>query len=163
MAISASLTNLYIIDPDDDSVLKICELDSIEGVDATVQANASNSLCRDYTTYTPGNLDPGQANLTLNFDPEENAHVRLNELYRERKTLHWCIGFSDGTDSPKAETDGQSEKTGLFDLAPIDRTCIYFDGFMTSYSFGAAVNNMVSVPVGIQLTNVPELVERADG
>lgn len=53
-------------------------------------------------SYMPGLRTPGQASLTVNFDPSEPSHVRMFELSQQNPspTIKWALGWSDGTEAP---------------------------------------------------------------
>ena len=59
--------------------------------------------------YMRGLRTPGQASLTLNADPRNASHVRLQQLSEDDsiESIRWAVGWSDGLDiAPTVGTDG---------------------------------------------------------
>ena len=97
---------------------------------------------------------PGTAQFTINFDPTDDSHARLHELYVEGVDLQWALGWSDGTAGPtSASTDG-------FAL-PTTRTWIQFDGFVADLPFDFSLNAVVSSSVSVQVSGFPTLTAKA--
>lgn len=150
MAIKTQGTYLYTIDPDDESLITVGCVTSIDGVDTTneqIETTCLESLAR---TYVAGLATPGAATFGLNFDTSDTTHVRLHQLKVAGTTLTWAIGFSDGTAAATVDTGG------TFDLATT-RSWIRFEGFMTSFPFSFAQNSVVQSTVGIQISGEPEV------
>ena len=150
MALKTQGTYLYTIDPDDESLLTVGCVTSIDGVDTTneqIETTCLESLAR---TYLSGLATPGQASFGLNFDPSDTSHVRLHQLKVAGTTLTWAIGFSDATTAPTVDSGG------TFDLGTT-RSWIRFDGFMTNYPFNFAQNSVIQTTVNIQVSGEPEL------
>jgi len=157
MAIKSQTTQLFIINPGQTpAVLEVGEVTDIKGIDAPISAVESTTLASDHRTYTPGIAEPATATFSVLFDPKDTAQATLHALRNAGTPLHWAVGFSDGAASPALVTDGDT-----FDNTAIARSFIYFDGFMTTFDFGAEINGVVSSSVGVQLTNRPSLVVSA--
>jgi hypothetical protein len=157
MAIKTQTTQLFIINPTEPAaVLEVGQVTDIEGIDAPISAVESTTLASDHREYTPGIAEPASATFKVQFDPKDSAQATLHSLRNAGTQLHWAVGFSDGSVSPTIDdvSDG-------FDDTAIARSFIYFDGFMTTFDFGAAINGVVSSSVGVQLTNKPSLVVSA--
>lgn len=154
MAIKTQTTQLYIINPTQTpAVLEVGQVTDIEGIDAPISAVESTTLASDHRTYTPGIAEPASASFSVLFDPADDAQATLHSLRNAGTQLHWAVGFSDGEAPPAIVTDGDT-----FDNTAIARSFVYFDGFMTSFDFSAAINGVVASKVGVQLTNRPSLV-----
>ena len=150
MAIKTQGTYLYVVDPDDESLITVACVTSIDGVDTTneqIETTCLESLAR---TYQSGLPTPGQASFGLNFDTSESSHVRMHQLKVAGTTLLWAIGFSDGTAAPTVDSGG------TFDL-PTTRSWIRFSGFMTTFPFSFAQNAVIQTTAGIQISGEPEL------
>lgn len=105
-------------------------------------------------SYMPGLRTPGQASLTVNFDPNEPSHVRMFELSQlnPAPTLKWALGWSDGTAAPTVTGDD-------FTL-PTTRTWFTFEGYLSDVPFDFAQNTVVSSAVTIQRSGGAALVPK---
>ena len=105
-------------------------------------------------SYMPGLRTPGQASLTVNFDPREPSHVRMFELSQMNPapTIKWALGWSDGTAAPTALADD-------FTL-PATRTWFTFEGYLSDVPFDFAQNAVVSSAVTIQRSGGAALVPK---
>lgn len=154
MAIKTQGTNLYVIDPDDDSVIAVGCVTSIDGIDTTQEQVETTCLEALARTYIAGLATPGQASFGLNFDPQDTSHVRLHQLKVAGTSLEWAVGFSDAVVAPAADSAGN------FELG-VTRSWITFEGFMTSYPFAFAQNAVVQSTVGIQISGEPLLIVKS--
>lgn len=153
MSIKTQGTYLYAIDPDDESIINVACIESIDGVDTTNEQIETTCLQALARTYVSGLATPGQASFGLRFDTAEASHMRLHALKVLGTTLNWAIGFSDGTAAATVDTGG------TFDLAT-SRSWIRFQGFMTNFPFSFAQNSIVSTTVSIQVSGEPELIAK---
>lgn len=153
MAKKTQGTKLYVIDPQNDSVLVVGCATSIDGIDSTLDQLETTCLEADARTYIAGLATPGSATFGINFDPADASHVRLHELKKAGTSLNWAIGFSDGTDAPAVDTNGEFE-------LPATRSWITFNGFMNSYPFSFALNSVVQSTVGIQISGDPVITPK---
>ena len=116
MAKKAQGTQLYTIDPADDSILAIDCVLNIDGVDTSIEQIETTCLESLARTYEAGLATPGTASFGINTDPGEATHLRLHQLKTAGTTLKWAIGWSDGTAPPTVDSAGD------FDL-PTARSC----------------------------------------
>lgn len=154
MALKTQGTMLYTIDPEDDTLLVVGCVISIDGVDTTLDQIETTCLDASARTYVAGLATPGTASFQINFDPADDSHVRLHELKVAGTELEWAIGLSDGTAPPTVDTDGEF-------VLPTTRSWIAFDGFMNSYPFAFALNAVVTSNVGIQISGEPTVTPKA--
>src|SRR5690606_6211608 len=144
-AVKTQGTELFVIDPDDFSVITIGCVTAISGITAArdqIETTCLNSAAR---TYEPGMPTPGAATFPIKFDPSDSSHTRLHELYVEGAMLEFALGWSDGTADPTdASTDG-------FAL-PTSRSWISFDGFISDLPFDFSLNAVVSSSVSVQIS-----------
>lgn len=152
MSINAQGTELYVIDPDDYSVIVIECVTSIDGIDTQVEQIETTCLENTARTYESGLANPGTATFGIQIDPSTAAHVRLHELKTAGTSLKWALGWSNATG-----TDPTSDTNGNFELGAT-RHWITFDGFMNSFPFSFAQNTKVSSTIGIQISGDPVLV-----
>lgn len=153
MAKKAQGTQLYTIDPADDSILAIDCVLNIDGVDTSIEQIETTCLESLARTYEAGLATPGTASFGINTDPGEATHLRLHQLKTAGTTLKWAIGWSDGTAPPTVDSAGD------FDL-PTARSWLTFEGYMNSYPFTFAQNSMVNSSIGIQVSGEPALVAK---
>lgn len=150
MAIKTQGTQLYFIDPADDSVVTVGCVTSIDGLTVTNEQVETTCLESDARTYLSGLGTPGTATFGINFDTSDASHTRLHELWAAGTSLYWAIGWSDGTAAPTADSGG------TWDLGT-SRSWIRFDGFMTDFPFNFAQNAVVQSTIGIQISGRPEV------
>lgn len=146
-------TQLYFLDPEA-GVTEVDCATAINGIEATRDQIETTCLAGTSRTYEPGMPTPGQASVTINFDPSEPSHVRLHELYRAGTKVEWAVGWSDGTAAP---TEGTEED---FEL-PTSRSWITFNGFIANVPFDFALNAVVGSTMPIQLSGFPTLTPKA--
>lgn len=153
MSIKTQGTQLWTIDPQDDSLLVVGCVTSIDGIDTTLDQIETTCLEATARTYEAGLATPGTANFGINTDPSDPVHVRLHELKIAGTTLPWAIGWSDGTAAPTVDSAGDF-------VTPDTRSWIVFEGFMNSYPFSFAQNSVVQSNVGIQVSGEPQLIPK---
>lgn len=153
MSMKTQGTQLYAIDPEDDSVLVITAVTSIDGIDSAVDSIETTPLEALAREFVSGLKSPGAATFGINVDPKNPSHLRLHQLKTAGTTLKWALGWSDAVGTPP---------TFLADdfVLPPTRTWITFEGFMTAYPFGFTQNDVVKSTVGIQVSGDPILVPK---
>lgn len=154
MAKKTQGTKLWTIDPDDESLIEVGCVTSIDGIDTTNEQIETTCLSDSARTYLAGLATPGQATFGINVDPSDSSHVRLHQLKTRGDTLVWAIGWSDGSVAPTVDSGG------TFDLGAT-RSWLRFNGFMTSYPFSFAQNSVVQSTVGIQISGEPQLIAKS--
>lgn len=158
MTIRSQGSDLFAIDPADNTLLDVGCITSISGIDTAIDQIETTCLNDLSRTYEAGLATPGAATFGLQFDPADPAHIRLHQLKTAGTTLQWVIGFSDGTLPPTVGTDSSGD--GEFVLPPT-RSWLSFEGYMNSYPFEFALNTMVTSTVGIQVSGEPVLIPKS--
>jgi hypothetical protein len=153
MVVKTQGTDLYAIDPDDDSLLIVGCVTSIDGIDTPIDQVETTCLQATARSYIAGLATPGTATFGINTDPSDAAHIRLHQLKIAGTTIKWAIGWADGTTDPTADTGGE------FNL-PTSRSWISFEGFMNSFPFSFQQNSVVQSTVGIQVSGEPVLIPK---
>lgn len=143
-AVRTQGTQLYVIDPADDSIITVTCVTSLSGLTSPIDQIETTCLDSAAREYVAGMATPGQAQFGINFDPQDASHLRLLELKNEGATLDFAIGFSDGTAAPTAATDGF--------VLPTTRSFLTFDGFLTDLPFDFSLNAVVTSTVSIQVS-----------
>lgn len=154
MAVKTQGTDLYVIDPADNSLIEVGCVTSIDGIDTALDQIETTCLSGSARTYLAGLATPGTATFGINVDPSDASHVRLHQLKIAGTTLSWALGWSDGTADPTVDTASN------FNL-PTTRSWITFEGFMNSFPFSFQQNSVVQSTVGIQVSGEPVLVPKA--
>jgi len=149
MAMKAQGSQLYTIDPLDNSLLIIDCVISIDGIDTAIDQIETTCLEDTTRTYDAGLATPGTATFVINSDPREPSHLRLHELKTAGTVLTWALGWSDGTGiPPDIDSSGDFATTAT-------RSWLLFDGYMNAFPFSFAQNTMVNSTVGIQVSGEP--------
>lgn len=162
MAVKTQGTELYFIDPVDDSVVKVGCPTGITGLSASRDQIETTCLDSDAREYVAGMANPGSGTININFDPADPSHVRLHELFRTGTTVEWAIGLADFEPPPPAagpQPTGVSS-AGEF-ILPTTRTWIVFEGYVSDYPFDISGNAVVTNGIAVQISGFPEVVPAA--
>lgn len=156
MAVLSQGTNVYFLDPTDDSIVTVdCATSFSPGGNPAEQIETT---CLEETSrsYLPGLRTPGQASLEINADPENDSHVRMHELAETDPppVLRWAVGWSDGTDEPTFDAE-----EGDFDL-PETRTWFVFEGYISDFPFDFTQNAVVTSSVSIQRSGGSQWIKK---
>lgn len=147
-------TQLYLVDPADDTLITVGCVTNISGISATRDQRETTCLDSAARTFEAGLANPGAATFTIQFNPGDNSHVRVHELYVAGTQLEWAVGWSDGTTAPTVGTPGG------FTL-PTSRTWLSFDGFIQDLPFDFGLNSDVTSNVSVQVSGFPTLSEKS--
>lgn len=147
-------TMLYFIDTSDDSVVRATEISSITGITAALSQIDRTNLDSTGREFVAGFAEPGAAAIGVNFDPSNEVHVLMHEMFRLGTETEYAIGWSDGTAPPTVDSNG------TFNF-PTTRTFIGFDGFFSNVPFDFALNEIVRSAVTVQISGFPQLHPKA--
>lgn len=160
MAIPTQGTQLYFINPLSSGGSEIVEVGcptAIDGLSMPKENLETTCLGANARTYIPGLATPGTATVTLNFDPSDESHVILSQLWNEDATVQFVIGMADGaTPRPDPTLDSTGEE---FDL-PDTRSWVVFEGFVNDMPLSFALNSTVTSSVAIQVSGAYTVVPR---
>lgn len=158
MAVKTLGTQLFVIDPDATGgadVLTVECATSIDGIGAARDQIETTCLEDPARTYEAGLPTPGTMTVVINYDPSNESHVRLHELYTAGTKFEAAIGWGDGTATPTVDS------AGLFDL-PTTRTFIVLnDTFISDFPFTFNLNAVVTSSVTFQLSGFPTVFPKA--
>ena len=148
-------TQLYFIDPSDDSVTEITEVTGFNPGGAPSDQIEVTALDDDAKEFMRGMRTPGTATIEVNPDPENASHSRLHELFLDDtvESVPFAVGWSDGTADPTADSDG------TFDQTAVARTMYYFDGYIADFPFDFSINAVVKSTISIQRTGEATWIE----
>ncbi|HDZ55373.1 MAG TPA: phage tail protein [Pseudomonas xinjiangensis] len=163
MAILSQGSQVYVLAPTkaDPSIFEVLTVPSATaftpGGNPADQIEVTTLEDRDSRRYRAGLRTPGQASLTVNFDPSEAAHIRMFELSQMNPapTLKWALGWSDGTEAPTVAIGGYD-----FVLSTA-RTWYTFEGYLSDVPFDMAANAVVTSAVTIQRSGAAGLTMKA--
>ena len=148
-------TDLFAIDPRDDSIIDVGCVTSIDGIDSAIDQIETTCLNSTDREYVAGLGTPGTATFGINTDPSDANHLKLYEIKQLGLTLKWAVGWSDGTAAPTVV-----DSNGNFNL-PTSRSWLTFEGFMNAFPFNFALNSVVQSTVGIQVSGSQTLTPKA--
>lgn len=144
MSVLSQGTQIYAIDPADDSLITVeCATSFSPGGSPSDQIEVTCMEAFE-RSFMPGLRTPGQATIGLNADPSKPTHVRLFELSQEnpQPVLKWAVGWSDGTDAPTV--------LAAEFVLPTTRTFFTFQGYVSDFPFDFAQNTVVTSTVTVQ-------------
>lgn len=151
-------THLFVINPSatgGPEVVRIACVTSIDGVEAPrdqLESTCLESLAR---TYVAGMATPGQMTFGLNFEPQDETHQLVYDLWTSGTSVELAIGFGDGTSLPTLDSDDQ------FDLPTSRSWMVLHDSFFANVPVNFALNALVAATVSVQLSGFPELIGKA--
>ena len=155
MAKKTQGTELWFIDPEGDVLTKVGCVTNITGLTAARDQIETTCLEDEARSYEAGLATPGAAQFGINFDPADESHVRLHELYVEGLNVAFALGWSDGK--------GIAPTTDSSDFVlPATRSWITFDGFISDLPFDFAQNAVVASTVSVQVSGFPVLTPKTD-
>lgn len=151
MAVKTQGTQLYILDAAASGgpvILKVECTTALSGLSNPREQIETTCLEDDTRQYEGGLATPGQLNVTVNFDPSNESHLRLYEIYRENgPNFLAAIGVGEPRDSdPTIDTAG----TGF--NYPTNRAFIEFEGYISDVPLEFALNAVVTSGIVIQLS-----------
>jgi len=148
MAVKTQGTQLFLIDPDatgGPEVLTILCTTSISGLGAPREQIETTCLEDDSRSYVGGLATPGDITVNVNFDPDNESHYRLYQLWKSNENFQIAIGFGPETDVPTVASDGG------FDF-PTARTFIGFEGYVKDLPLQANLNAVWTADIPIQVS-----------
>lgn len=151
MAVRTRRTSLYFIDPQNSQIVTVGCATSITGLSAPREQLEKTCLEDDDAQYEGGIKRPGAASITLNFDPSDASHLRLQELYDEGVNVAWAIGWGDGPPAPAALVPPTVGSDDDFDF-PDTRTYTRFEGYVADLPTDFELNTFVTGTMSIQLS-----------
>lgn len=146
MAILTQGTQIYFIDPDDDSVVEVTCATGLNLGGNPADQIETTCLSASDRTYVSGLRTPGAASISINPDEVAyDAHYDMFELSQRDPSpvLKWAVGWSNGTAAPTVDTNGDW-------VIPNTRTFFTFEGYISDMPFDFAQNTVVSGEVSIQ-------------
>lgn len=154
MAMKTEGTDVYVIDPTDNTLIDIGCATGISGFGSTRTQIDTTCLQDIGQTSIAGQIQASEGTISIQFDTSNENHIKLYNLYLSGETAHWAIGLSDGIGiAPTVGTDGD------FDL-PETRSWITFDGYISGFPFDISLNAVITDDMTIQPSLVPVVVPK---
>jgi hypothetical protein len=151
MALKTQGTKVYFIDEANGVVLGLGCATAIGGVSATRDQRETTCLEDEARTYEPGMKTPGQASVSINFDPADASHVRLYELYQAGTSFDIAVGMADGTEAPTVDSNNDF-------VFPVTRTWLSFIGcYVADMPLDFQLSANVVSAISFQLSGDPLL------
>lgn len=147
MAVKTQGTQLYILDETASGGAEILTIDcatAIDGLGAAREQIEVTCLEDDSRTYVGGLATPGTLTVTVNFDPNNESHFRLYELWKSNVDFKFAIGFGPETAPPTI--------TGDDFVFPTSRTFIEASGYVSDLPLSIALNAVVTAAIPIQVS-----------
>lgn len=150
MSVRTQGTELYFVDPDDNSVKEVGCVTVLNGLSASRDQIETTCLNSPGRTYEAGLATPGNKTFGLNTDPRDPSHVRLHQLFKLGVNLNWALGWSDGEGiAPGVDSNGDIE-------APATRTWLVYEGYVSDFPFDFNGNDVVRSTLSVQVSGIPE-------
>lgn len=148
MAVKTQGTQLYIIDPEPSAgceILTVLCATSLSGLGAPREQIETTCLEDDARTYVGGLATPGQLTVTLNFDPNNESHYRMYELWRDNVDFTFAIGVGSDIGTPTLDSNCDFE-------FPTTRAFLTAQGYVVDLPLEFALNQVVTASVPIQVS-----------
>ena len=144
-------SQLYFIadnDLDVPTIYKLACATNMSGLSAPREQIETTCMESSTREYVSGLGTPGQFTVTVNFDPSEESHLKLYEMWRDNidNTL-----FAIGMGGPVA-VDPTLDSTGEGMVYPTTRTFVEFDGYVVDVPLEGALNSVWTSAMPIQIS-----------
>lgn len=150
MAVKTQGTQIYIADIYGSSGCELLTVEcatSLSGLSNPREQIEVTCLESDTRQYEAGLSTPGTVTVNINFDPDNESHVRLAELWSDNAgNVKFAIGMGRPVDSaPTLDSDCEF-------VFPTDRHFIEFEGYIADVPLEFALNAVVTSAVSIQVS-----------
>lgn len=151
MSVKTQGSQLYILDTTDSSgcaLLKVECVTNFGGLSNPREQIDVTCMESDSREFVGGLSTPGQLNVTVNFDPRNESHMKLYEFWKSNSdNFKAAIGFGGPRDTDPTIASGACD----FDF-PTERTFIAFDGYVVDVPLEGAVNSVWTSVIPIQIS-----------
>ena len=157
MAIKTQGTQLYFIDETSAGceVIAVDCATSMTGLSNPREQIEVTCLESDTRQYEGGLSTPGQLTVSINFDPAQESHMRLYELWKlNGPNSKFAIGLGQPVNvAPTVDSACEFEY-------PITRTFVEFEGYIADIPLEIALNSVVTTAVSIQVSGAYTIFPR---
>lgn len=154
MAIKTQGTQIYLINPDDESVVEVGCPTGADISGRTTDEIDTTCLSASERSFVSGLRNNGTVSMPINYDPANSSHTLLEDLQEAGTVVEWAIGYSDGTADPTADSGG------TFDC-PTTRSWRRFRGYVSEFSESFATNTIVTASLSIKISGAITRVAKA--
>lgn len=150
MAIKTQGTQLYFIDDQvtgGPEIVKVECATGLSGLSNPREQIETTCLESDTREYEGGLSTPGQLSVSVNFDPANESHLRLYELWKANGPN---IKFAIGVGEPR-DTDPTLDTAGDFNF-PTTRSYIEFEGYIADIPLEFVLNSVVTSTISVQVS-----------
>lgn len=148
-AIKTQGTQLYVIDPNASGGAEILAINcttALSGLGAAREQIEVTCLEDVARQYVGGLTTPEALNVTVNYDPNDDSHFTLYELWKSNTDFKLAVAFGPETTAPTLDSAGTD-----FDF-PTDRTFIEAAGYVANLPLEANLNSVWTATIPIQLS-----------
>lgn len=141
-------SEVFALTADGKALIDIGCVTSISGISSPASQLDTTCLSETHAqTFAQGLGNPGSITLTIQFNPQNPAHMQLYQLWKDGVTIQWVIGYSDG----KGIAPTVKAETGGFDL-PKGRSWLAFEAYINDWPQGFEQNQMVTAALPLQMS-----------
>ena len=148
MSVKTQGTQIFILDPegsDGCSVLTILCATNLSGLGAPREQIETTCLESDSREYVGGLATPAALTVSVNFDPSNESHFRMYELWKSNTSFKFAIGFGPETNVPTVDSACEFE-------FPTQRTYIEAEGYIVDLPLDISLNAVVTAAIPIQVS-----------
>lgn len=149
MSINSQGTQLFFNDPDssDGVIVEVDCVNGLTGISTPLGEEDTTCLADLGNTVEPTVFGAGSMQLTIRFDPTNESHVRLFELWRAKQKLSWGVGFSDGLGIPPS---GGVDSDNLLNV-PTTRSWLLAYGYIQEFPWDFAIGTRVTSNLTVRI------------
>lgn len=148
MAIKTQGSKLYILDESASAGPEVLAIDcatSLNGLNAPREQIEVTCLEDDSRSYVGGLGTPGDLTVKVNFDPNNESHYRIYQLWVAGDNFDFAIAMEKGATAPTIASDGSLDISTSFNF-------ITGNGFVKDIPLNANLNSVWTADISIQLS-----------
>ena len=154
MSIKVQKSNLYFIDPYDNSVVDVECYTNFSGLSNPASEIDVTCIADDARQWVSGLKEPGSVTFGLNPDDRNDSHIRLKQLEDSGEVLNWALAALEGSAPPTADSDGEF-------VLPSDRVWWLFSGYVQDFPLEGNMNDVYRSTVTIRQSGKSTWVPRS--
>lgn len=150
MAVKTQGSQLYIVDTTGSDPCQLLAIDcvtSLTGLNAPREQMETTCMEDDVRAYEAGLSTPGQITVSVNFDPANESHMRLYELWaNDSGNFKAAIGLGGPRGSDPILGSGCELEF------PENRSFVEFEGYVVDLPLEGALNSVWTAAIPIQVS-----------
>lgn len=159
MAVKTQGSQLYFVTEDSGgkTIHKVACATNLSGLSAPREQIETTCMDGDGREYESGLGTPGQVTVTINFDPAEESHMALYEMWASGAgNTDFVIGYGGPKDvNPTLDSDGETLNF------PTTRHFLHFEGYVVDVPHEGGLNSVWTSDVPIQISGPYTLIPKA--